>query len=661
MENTPILVRNSARIVTRLGPQSDGARVIASIAIIIAYIGVFIPLYRLAGTDVLQLALALVVAIGYLLGFWPGLLVGLLSFPLNALLLKIAGEDAWQVMTRPGSLQIAVLVLVLGAILGGLRDVGEQMKKELEARKEVEEARRESEERYRIVAESASEAIFTVDEESRIVFANPAAEVIFGYPIAEMLGQDFAVLVPDKNGSSGSPAGAVGANGKGSIAAMRDRWQRGEFSGRHKGGGEIPLEISFGEYSKDGRHSFTGIVRDITERKQVEAALRDAKDAAERANGAKSEFLSRMSHELRTPLNAILGFGQLLEMDPLEGEQKESVEQILKAGRHLLTLINEVLDIARIEAGRLSMSPEPVKVDELMKETWELIRPLASQRKITMGPGSSLDACGKYVIADRQRLKQVLLNFLSNAVKYNRDAGSLEMACSEPQPGVMRIRVSDTGSGIPADRLPHMFIPFERLGAEESGIEGTGLGLALSKRLVEAMGGKIGVDTKVGIGSTFFVDFAVAEGPVERFERISDALSEEEKPEEVPAKQRIILYIEDNISNFKLIQRVLSYRPGIGLLAAMQGHIGLELAAQHVPDLILLDLNLPDMHGSEVLEQLHENPKLRNIPVVVISADATPGQIQRLMTQGARAYLTKPLDIRQFLELVDETLKGLEV
>jgi PAS domain S-box-containing protein len=655
---TPILFKRSARMVTRLGPQSDAARLIAAIAVLVAYVAGFIPLYHLAGTDVLQLALALVVAIGYLLGFWPGLLAGLLSFPLNALLLKLAGEDAWQVLTRPGSLQIAVLVLVLGAILGGLRDVGEQMKRELDARKEVEEARRESEERYRIVAESASEAIFTVDERSRIVFANPAAEIIFGYAIPEMLGQDFSVLVPDKNGSSGSPAGE---NGKGSIAAMRDRWQRGEFSGRHKSGGEIPLEISFGEYSKDGRHSYTGIVRDITERKQVEAALRDAKEAAERANGAKSEFLSRMSHELRTPLNAILGFGQLLEMDPLEGEQKESVEQILKAGRHLLTLINEVLDIARIEAGRLSMSPEPVKVDDLMKETWELVRPLASQRKITMGPGSSLDACGKYVIADRQRLKQVLLNFLSNAVKYNREGGSLEMACSEPVPGVLRIRVSDTGSGIPADRLPHMFIPFERLGAEETGIEGTGLGLALSKRLVEAMGAKIGVDTKVGVGSTFYVDFALAEGPVERFERISDTLPEDEQQEEKAAKQRTILYIEDNISNFKLIQRVLSYRPGIGLLAAMQGHIGLELAAQHVPDLILLDLNLPDMHGSEVLEQLHENPKLRNIPVVVISADATPGQIQRLMTQGARAYLTKPLDIRQFLELVDETLKGLEV
>jgi PAS domain S-box-containing protein len=644
-------------MVTRLGPQSDVGRLFVAFAVVVAYIAGFIPLYRLAGTDVLQLSLGLVVALGYLLGFWPGLVAGLLTFPLNALLLNLAGDSGWAVQMRPSSLQIAVLVLVLGAILGGLRDVGEQMKRELEARKEVEEARRESEERYRIVAESASEAIFTVDEQSRIVFANPAAQSIFGYAIPEMLGQDFSVLVPDRNGATGSPA----ANGKGSLAAMRDRWQRGEFWGRHKSGGEIPLEISFGEYSKDGRHSFTGIVRDITERKQVESALRDAKEAAERANGAKSEFLSRMSHELRTPLNAILGFGQLLEMDPLEGEQKESVEQILKAGRHLLTLINEVLDIARIEAGRLSMSPEPVMVDDLMKETWELVRPLASQRKITMGPGSTLDACGKYVIADRQRLKQVLLNLLSNAVKYNREGGSLEMACSETTPGVLRIRVSDTGLGIPADRLQHMFIPFERLGAEETGIEGTGLGLALSKRLVEAMGGKIGVDTKVGVGSTFYLDFAIAEGPVERFERISDVVAEGDTAEEKPVKQRTILYIEDNISNFKLIQRVLSYRPGIGLLAAMQGHIGLELAAQHVPDLILLDLNLPDMHGSEVLEQLHENPKLREIPVVVISADATPGQIQRLMTQGARAYLTKPLDIRQFLELVDETLKGLEV
>src|SRR5438105_2684297 len=220
-------LKRSAHVVTRLGPQSDVARLFVAVAVALAYVVGFIPLYRLAGTDVLQLALALVVAIGYLLGFWPGLLAGLLSFPLNALLLTVAGENAWSVLTRPGSLQMAVLVLVLGAILGGLRDVGDQMKRELEARREVEEARRESEERYRIVAESASEAIFTVDEQSRIVFANPAAASIFGYSIPEMLGQNFSVLVPD----------VASSNGNGPKSAVRA--QRGEFAARHKNGAEI--------------------------------------------------------------------------------------------------------------------------------------------------------------------------------------------------------------------------------------------------------------------------------------------------------------------------------------------------------------------------------------------------------------------------------------
>jgi PAS domain S-box-containing protein len=642
------MLKRGARALTRLGPQSDRGRLVVAGIVVVAYVAGFIPMYRFAGPDVLQLALALVMAVGYLLGFWPGLLAGLLSFPLNLLLLELVGANSWTILTAPGAMQSAVLVMVLGALLGGLRDVGEQMKRETSARKEEEEARRESEERYRIVAESASEAIFTVDELNRVVFANPAAESIFGYSISEVLGQDFSMLVP-------APPNADGIT---TVAAMR--WQHAEFAGRHKSGSEIPLEISFGQYSKDGRYSFTGIVRDITDRKRVESALREAKEAAERANGAKSEFLSRMSHELRTPLNAILGFGQLMEMDPLEGEQKESVEQILKAGRHLLSLINEVLDIARIEAGRLSMSPEPVKVDEVMQETWELIRPLAGQRSITLL--GSLDGCGYYVIADRQRLKQVLLNFLSNAVKYNHEGGTVQLACSETG-GVLRIEVTDSGSGIKPERMQQLFTPFERLGAEDSGIEGTGLGLALSKRLVEAMGGKIGVDTTPGVGSTFYVEFVVSEGPVERFDRIVELLEDEKKGEDEAAgpRQRTILYIEDNISNFKLIQRVLSYRPGVVLLAAMQGHIGLELAAQHLPDLILLDLNLPDMHGSEVLEQLRLNPLLAETPVVVISADATPGQIQRLMAGGARAYLTKPLDIRQFLELVDETLKAIEV
>jgi len=413
------------------------------------------------------------------------------------------------------------------------------------------------------------------------------------------------------------------------------------------------LEIS-ALYTRLAR-SFKTVATSLDERS---ASLTDATlklRSADLASQAKSEFLSRMSHELRTPLNAVLGFAQLLEMDHLSPEQQESVGHILKGGRHLLNLINEVLDIARIEAGRLSLSLEPISVREVVQESLDLIRPIAANVNVQLN--TAADSIPEaYVMADRSRLKQVLLNLLSNAAKYNHQGGAVTLTCEMLPQHRLRIRVSDTGPGIPPDKLDRLFIPFERLGAEQTAVEGTGLGLSLSKGLVEAMRGSLGVESTVGQGSTFWIDLALVEGPVQRLARLGTSLP---SPADLVASQkaRIILYIEDNLSNLKLIQRVLAQRPEVRLLPAMQGRLGLDLAREHRPDLILLDLHLPDLPGQEVLRALQETPETRQIPVVMISADATRTQIDRLLAAGARAYLTKPLDVKKFLALLDEILK----
>lgn len=397
--------------------------------------------------------------------------------------------------------------------------------------------------------------------------------------------------------------------------------------------------------------------RDVTERKREETVLQDARGEADRANQAKSEFLSRMSHELRTPLNAILGFAQLLELDALTMNQRESVAHILKGGRHLLTLINEVLDIARIESGRLSLSLEPVAVRDVAMEGFDLIKPLAVQRKVQLLCDlTAMDHL--FVLADRQRLKQVLLNLLSNGVKYNREGGSLTLSCSQSSESRVRIVVSDTGLGMAHDKLARLFTPFDRLGAEQTGIEGSGLGLALSQSLVQAMGGTIHVASKVGQGSSFFVELAQVENPEEQIQPLqAEPPTLVDSDNHSVAVTSTVLYIEDNLSNFRLIERVLALRQGIRLLPAMQGRLGIDLARQQQPDLILLDLHLPDLKGDEVLVQLKGHPKTQAIPVVVISADATPRQVQRLLHAGAAAYLTKPIDVGQLMQLFNRMLK----
>ncbi|MDP8957425.1 MAG: response regulator [Actinomycetota bacterium] len=385
----------------------------------------------------------------------------------------------------------------------------------------------------------------------------------------------------------------------------------------------------------------------ISHRKSAEETARNAQREAERANRAKSEFLSGMSHELRTPLNGILGFAQLLEMDDLNEEQQDSVQQILRAGRHLLSLINEILDIGRIESGHLTLSMEPVDVHALVQECVGLLRPLAFERNIAIEVDAPPGSCS--AMADQQRLKQVVLNLLSNAVKYNDEGGTVRASISDALENRVRLEVVDSGQGMAAEDLERVFRAFERL-PSSYGVQGTGLGLALSKRLVEAMGGAIGVRSEVGAGSTFWLELAVpAQGHVEA-----------EAPQLEPSRSglsRRVLYIEDNLSNFSLVERLLTPLE-ISLMPAMQGQLGFDLAREHRPDLILLDLHLPDLPGEEVLKWLRTDPATRQIPVIIVSADATQRHAKALAKLGVHAYLTKPLDVRKFLRVIGAALDG---
>ncbi len=400
------------------------------------------------------------------------------------------------------------------------------------------------------------------------------------------------------------------------------------------------------------------LANEVTERERLTVALRRSKEEAEKANRAKSEFLSRMSHELRTPLNAILGFAQLLEMSPLDRDKREAVGQILKAGQHLLGLINEVLEISRIEAGRLSLSPEPVLISSAIQETLDLLTPMAVRRNIMLRDEVGKDR-RRYVVADQQRLKQVLLNLISNAIKYNSDDGTVTIAAEEIDGSRLRVKVRDTGPGVKPENQAKLFIPFERLGAEQTGVEGTGLGLALSKRLLEMMGGSIGVQNNPDRGATFWMELPLVQDPVAELKTAMPVIPTAAAPAS-QQRQRIVLYVEDNLSNITLIEHIIVHRPHVKLVAAMQGRLGLDLAREHRPDLILLDLHLPDISGEDVLHGLRQEAALQNTPVIIISADATRGRIERLQSMGVLDYLPKPLDIKRFLQLLDSCLNGMD-
>ena len=408
-------------------------------------------------------------------------------------------------------------------------------------------------------------------------------------------------------------------------------------------------------------------VRNLIKSKQFHMEAVKQRLRAEEADQAKSDFISQMSHELRTPLNAILGFSQLLESDEgLDGEQQDSVSEISKAGQHLLELINEILDIAKIESGRLDLSQEGVTLSPLVDDCFSLIAPVAERNGIGVSHGEIGDGV---VHADRVRLKQVLLNLLSNAIKYNRENGKVELSVSEVDKAMLRITISDTGRGIDQDRVGELFQPFNRLDSEKSEIEGTGIGLTISRRLVELMGGTIGVDSVLGEGSRFWIDLPV--GSVDQIDTQGDSsVNDEVAAETLQSRQHSVLYIDDNPVNLKLVSQILSKQPHINLMTTEEPEKGLEMAVSHVPELILLDIHMPRLDGYQVMEQLQQDAALKQIPVIAMTASAMQGDREKCIAAGMQEdkergraagfcdYLTKPLNIKKLLKTIDQHLKA---
>jgi len=411
------------------------------------------------------------------------------------------------------------------------------------------------------------------------------------------------------------------------------------------------------------------VISDITERKRAETeralldqALKDknielerAIQVAEKANRAKSVFLSNMSHELRTPLHAILGFTQLIESGspPPTPIQKTNVEQILRAGWYLLDLINEVLNLAVIESGKLSLTLEPTSLGEVMRECQSMIEPQALNRNVTVTYFPfEMTQC---VSADPTRLKQIFINLLSNAIKYNKVGGTVAVTCNTVSPGHICIYIEDSGAGLPAEKLLELFQPFNRLGQEGSQQEGTGIGLALSKRLTEMMGGTIGVESTVGKGSTFWVELRLASQPLtghtaERVATQTDVVRD--------ANLDTLLYVEDNPANLMLIENLIARRPNMRLLSASNALQGIEMARSAQPDMILMDISLPGMGGLQALRLLAKDPLTAHIPIIALSANAIPADIAEGLEAGFFRYLTKPIRIDEFMEVLDAVLKS---
>ena len=520
------------------------------------------------------------------------------------------------------------------------------------------QAARLSEERYRMVAEHSSDVVCRYGADGTIEWVFGSTEKFVGCGAEEMVGTNLLQYFMVEDWGDQADIRARLGRGEAVQLLARLRHTQGELRWV-----EVRAEAVVGP---DGSlESIIGTMRDaqaeVEYRKALAAserqarelvdAFESARDEAIRTSTAKTAFLSRMSHELRTPLNAVLGFAQLLALDPLTAEQAEAVHHIRTGGRHLLDLINEIVDISRIEAGRLSLSMETVGSTGVLAEAVELVRPLAQQYDVLI-EAAGADQAVADVHADRQRTTQVLLNLMSNAVKYNRPGGSVRVECWSGGPGEVAFEVSDTGPGIPQELLPRLFEPFDRLGAENSDIEGTGIGLALADALARAMGGRIEVSTEVGTGSTFTLVLRAAP---------SEAVLAGPAPREAdthPDSRLRILYVEDNPTNATLMARVVALRPGSWLQVAVDGSRGIAAALLEPPDLVFLDLHLPDMPGEAVLEQLRLLPGLAEVPVVVVTADASPSVRERLSALGSDGFLTKPIDLDDVLGWIDATASG---
>ncbi len=529
------------------------------------------------------------------------------------------------------------------------------------ARKKIEEERmrldqslRDQQFYTRSLIESNIDAIMTTDPQGIITDINKQMEALTGCTRDELIGAPFKNFFTDPDRAEASIKQALT---EGKITNF-------ELTARSWEGKETVVSYNATTFY-DRERRLQGVfasARDVTESKRLDMVIKErnvelqgAKLVAEEANRSKSDFLSSMSHELRSPLNAILGFAQLLETEspPPTSSQMESIGRILQAGWHLLNLINEVLDLAKIESGKYSLSPEPVALAEVMAECQAMTEGQAQKRGLEMSfPRFELPC---FVHADRTRLKQVLINLLSNAIKYNRERGRVDVTYSRPVPGRVRVSVKDSGGGLAPDKVEQLFQPFNRLGQEGSGEEGTGIGLVVAKQLIQLMGGVIGVESTVGMGSIFWFELSVGVEPQMPAESFSPKRSVP-RAAETEGRKRTLLYVEDNPANLSLVEQLVARNHDLRLLTAGTGRLGVKLARANQPEVILMDINLPDISGLEALRILHQDPATAHIPVVAISANAMPYDIENGLHAGFFRYLTKPIKLHEFNETLNAAL-----
>jgi PAS domain S-box-containing protein len=512
---------------------------------------------------------------------------------------------------------------------------------------------------------SANFSIIATDEKGIIQLFNVGAERMLGYTAAEVVNRIRPSDIHDPQ-EVAARAQALSLELATPITpgfeALAYKASRGvediyELTYIRKNGGRFPAIISITALRDDYGEiiGYLLIGTDNSVRKQVELDLNKAMAIAEKANLAKSDFLSSMSHELRTPLSAILGFAQLMESGSPSPtpSQKRSIDQILKAGWYLLELINEILDLALIESGKLPLSLEPISLPEVVHECQAMIEPQAQKRDIRMiFPQFELPY---FVKADRTRVKQVLINLLSNAVKYNKVGGTVVVDCIARTPGRIRICVKDTGEGLTPNKVTQLFQPFNRLGKEAGIEEGTGIGLMVSKRLVELMKGEIGVESTIGVGSVFWIELNLTAEPQPAAAAEPAAVAKAQV--HTDQQLRTLLYVEDNPANLMLVEDLIARRPDLRLLSAADGNIGIEFARAYLPEVILMDINLPGISGIQALKILRADPATAHIPVIAISANAIPRDVKKGLEAGFFRYLTKPIKVNEFLDTLDVALK----